>query len=187
MKSLFGIFAFLLASSSFARDPLGEVANYKLDKARVRTTSTVKSGITIATVAKKITNNDGSISYDVNINYNIDVTIVGRQTGTEVVRFPAEFFTEEFLVKLRQTKLLKALTSKSITKDLQTQNPWKEKPIQTATNFSFTILNARKESTTSSQPLQTPCILLDTSLLKTKSIIWNYAHMSFMAFRFLAA
>lgn len=95
---------FSVSFAVFARDPLGERASYKLDRSSTRTSSTVRDGKSLGTVTEKIVGNDASISYDVKIDYDLDVFLAGRRTGSEIFRFPAAYFTEEFFVELRKKK-----------------------------------------------------------------------------------
>ncbi len=80
------------------RDPLGEVADYKVDRASARTTGMIQSGEMRAAVT---THEPNSASYDVQINYTFRIQFMGTRTGTEMVSVPEVYFTPEFMQDLR--------------------------------------------------------------------------------------
>ena len=88
-------------TAAYGRNPVGEVANYKLDKNSARTSSMIKSGTMETKVTKAIPDAAEGPSYETAISYDFDIQFVGRQKGTELVAVEEEFFTEEFLQKLR--------------------------------------------------------------------------------------
>ena len=95
--------SFMVASLGLAenRDPIGEQAPYRVDTRGDRTSSMVKSG-TMSTRVAGPSESENVEGYNVELGYNIDVSWVGRQQGTEKVDIAAEFFTQEFLEDLRR-------------------------------------------------------------------------------------
>ncbi len=85
------------------RDPVGEKANYQLDKNGNRTTSLVSAGSAKASVTEFIPDHEQGPSYNVNLDYDITVQFYGRQTGTAKWAFVEEFFDPNFMVRLRET------------------------------------------------------------------------------------
>jgi len=100
-----GIFllgAFLAGGSmAYGRNPVGEVADYRLDRNSARTSSMIKSGTMQTKVTKELPDAADGPAFEVALSYDFDVQFVGHQQGTELVDVADEFFTEEFLQKLR--------------------------------------------------------------------------------------
>lgn len=90
-------------TSMGSKDPIGETANYKLDKDPKRTSSMINSGKMKVTVAKAQEMASGP-GYVIDIDYVFNVNFLGNQTGAEYVTVEKEFFTEEFIVNLREKK-----------------------------------------------------------------------------------
>jgi hypothetical protein len=88
------------SASAQGRDPVGETASYKVDRASSRTSSFVRSGDMQAEVVRYLPD-ETPPAYETTIDYSLN-TIVGRRSGT--VRLPVEeaYFTPEFLEMLRQ-------------------------------------------------------------------------------------
>jgi hypothetical protein len=92
-----------LSSQSFAgRNPIGETANYQLDRNGARTTSMIQSGTALATVTEFIPDHENGPSYNVNLDYDFVVQFYGRQKGTAKWAFGEEFFDDQFIVNLRE-------------------------------------------------------------------------------------
>jgi len=85
------------------RDPIGEKANYQLDKNGSRTTSMVTTGSAKASVTEFIPDHEQGPSYNVNLDYDITVQFYGRQTGTAKWAFAEDFFDPDFMARLRET------------------------------------------------------------------------------------
>lgn len=95
----------LFATAAFAdRNPVGEMADYQLDRNPSRTSNLIQSGTLKAQVTQMKTTDDGSTVYEAKIDYSFRITLIGNRSGTEFVDAPTSFFTEEFLQELRQTK-----------------------------------------------------------------------------------
>lgn len=84
------------------RDPVGEKANYQLDRNGARTTSMIQSGTALATVTEFIPDHENGPSYNVNLDYDFVVQFYGRQKGTAKWAFGQEFFDDQFIVNLRE-------------------------------------------------------------------------------------
>ena len=83
-----------------ARDPMGETASYKVDKNKDRTSSLIKDG-TMETVVMEASQGDSGKTYKVDINYEINLIIGGKQKGTSSVQIPESYFTDTFWNDLR--------------------------------------------------------------------------------------
>ena len=84
------------------RVPISEKAAYKVDLDRSRTSSMVKSGTFDAFVVGESLNVENS--YQVDLNYKFNILFQGNTEGTEQLDIDAEYFTEEFLVLLRDQR-----------------------------------------------------------------------------------
>lgn len=91
----------LCGFSSVARDPLGETADYKVDRNSSRTTSMIQSGTMNASVDSYDPDNADGASYAVKIDYTLKIQFMGTRSGTEMVTVPEEYFTPEFMEDLR--------------------------------------------------------------------------------------
>jgi hypothetical protein len=92
-----------LATTAMAgdRNPVGEKANYELDRNSSRTSSLIQSGSLSAEVTQHLPDADGGAAYEAKIDYQFRITLVGNRSGTEYVNAPEEYFTEQFLIDLR--------------------------------------------------------------------------------------
>jgi len=86
------------------RDPIGERANYQLDRNSQRTSSIVRSGSFVTRVADYLPDAEEGPAYNVVLDYDFNISLIGRRQGSQVVEVPAEYFTPEFLEKLRTDK-----------------------------------------------------------------------------------
>jgi hypothetical protein len=90
------------AGADSPRNPLGETANYQLDKATTRTSGLIQSGSGVAKVTDFLPDHEQGPSYNVSLDYDFVVQLYGRQKGTTKTAFSADFFTREFMEKLRR-------------------------------------------------------------------------------------
>jgi hypothetical protein len=97
----FMVAAFWAPLALAQRDPVGEVANFNLDRNSSRTSSAVRSGTLQTVVTRPLVDADGNSSFEVMTRWDLNVSLVGRQRGERPVDVPEEYFTEEFLVRLR--------------------------------------------------------------------------------------
>ncbi len=92
----------LISSFAFGGfDPVGQKAHYVLDKDPKRTTSMIKSG-TIDVMVTKPLLDAAPPAYEVSVKYKAKISLVGDQEGEQAKAIDAEFFTPEFLEKLRK-------------------------------------------------------------------------------------
>jgi hypothetical protein len=97
-------FCFLISSvSSAGIDPLGQSANYKLDKDPNRTSSMLKSGTIKISVPNEAKDLSQGPAYNVRIDYDFKIAIMGPYQGTKETQIEKEYFSEEFLENLRKT------------------------------------------------------------------------------------
>ena len=103
MRNLVMLAALALGSLSFqvVADPVGEVADYKLDRDMNRTSSVIKQGVFKAEVTDYLPDQETGPAYKIQIDYDVLIQFYGRRTGTEYVDSPEEFFTPEFMQNLR--------------------------------------------------------------------------------------
>lgn len=95
----------LLASgSAFGRDPLNEQAAYGLDHSMFRTSMTIRGGAFNAAVAKEIVVSPDVKKYQIDLGYDLDVAFAGHKKGVAHLNVAAEYFTPEFMEKLRVDK-----------------------------------------------------------------------------------
>ncbi len=95
----------LFATAALAdRNPVGEMADYQLDRNAARTSNLIQSGTLKAQVTQLKPDAEGGPVYEAKIDYSFRITLIGNRSGTEFVNAPTTFFTEEFLQELRQTK-----------------------------------------------------------------------------------
>lgn len=96
-------FIFLLSNISQAGvDPLGQSANYKIDKDPKRTSSMLKSGTIKLSVPNEGKDQSMGPAYQVKIDYKFNVALMGDYEGTKETQIEKEYFTEEFLQELRE-------------------------------------------------------------------------------------
>ena len=83
------------------RNPVGERADYQVDRDRARTSSMILGGSMVATVTRALPDNTPP-SYEVKIDYAFDIQWIGTRSGTEQEPIDAVYFTEGFLEQLRR-------------------------------------------------------------------------------------
>ncbi len=89
----------------FGLDPdllVGQKANFKLDKDPKRTTSLLKKGTFQAVIKSYQPQAENGPAMEVALDYRFDVEFMGEQSGVESGLLDYEYFTEDFLVKLRK-------------------------------------------------------------------------------------
>ncbi len=80
------------------RDPTGERADYVLDHDAARTSSLVQDGSMTGVVNGPSA--DG-LTYEVQLDYNFKLRLLGNQAGTEHMPIDNAYFTPEFMEQLR--------------------------------------------------------------------------------------
>jgi hypothetical protein len=107
MRLSLGLFlAFFFPNTSFAlevlaRDPMGEMADYKVDRASARTTGMIQGGNMKAVVNAHLPDHADGPSYNVQIDYTLRIQFMGTRSGTQAVTVPEAYFTPEFMQDLR--------------------------------------------------------------------------------------
>ncbi|MCX6118596.1 MAG: hypothetical protein NT027_13720 [Proteobacteria bacterium] len=97
--------AFVFANGLFAeevRNPLGEKADFQLDRDKARTTSLITKGSVNSVVDKYFPDHERGPSYNVRISYDLTVRFSGRKQGVINMLFPDEYFTPLFMEDLRK-------------------------------------------------------------------------------------
>ncbi len=84
--------------------PLGERADYELDKDPARTSSMILSGSAAGTIDKHVPNHPQGPSYNAALSYDMTVRIYGRYQGVTNLPFVEEFFTPQFMIDLRESR-----------------------------------------------------------------------------------
>ncbi len=98
------VVALFCSTLAFAeRNPVGEHAYYKLDRNANRTSNMFTKGEMDADVTHEFMTEEGKKNFQVKLEYQLTIRLMGNQTGTELIDVPAEYFTEEFLQELRVT------------------------------------------------------------------------------------
>lgn len=102
-KFAFLSFIFLFSAlSQAAIDPLGQSANYKIDKDPKRTSSMLKSGNIKLSVPAQAKDLSQGPAYQVRIDYDFNIALMGPYKGSKETQIEKEYFTEEFLEELRK-------------------------------------------------------------------------------------
>lgn len=106
MKTLIiQLLVFSLSSFVFATDPetlVGQKAFYQLDKNPKRTISLLKDGNFLSVIKRYLPDAEHGPAMEVDLNYRFNVQLMGEQTGVETSQLDYEYFTAEFLDKLRE-------------------------------------------------------------------------------------
>ena len=106
MKQLsFAIFSFVFLVSTVSKasvDPLGQAANYNIDKDPKRTSSMLKSGTIKLSIPKEGEDQSKGPAYQVRIDYKFKVALMGDYAGSKETQVEKEYFTEDFLKTLRE-------------------------------------------------------------------------------------
>jgi hypothetical protein len=101
----FSLLSFILLFSNASKagiDPLGQSANYKIDTNPKRTSSMLKSGTIKLSVPNEGADQSKGPAYQVKIDYNFNVVMMGPYKGSKVTQIEQEYFTEDFLKNLRE-------------------------------------------------------------------------------------
>lgn len=83
------------------RNPVGERANYQLDRAAARTSSLIQQGTIVTSVTKHLPDHQDGASYEAQLDYDLTIRFGGRQQGNRKMALPEAYFTPEFLSDLR--------------------------------------------------------------------------------------
>lgn len=88
-------------ASAYERNPVGESANFQLDKASTRTSSLIQQGTITTRVDQYLPDHQDGPSYEASLDYDLTIRFGGRQQGTRKMPLPQAYFTAEFLANLR--------------------------------------------------------------------------------------
>jgi len=97
-----GAISLLLSVSAFARVPTGEIAKYKLVKTSERTSDIIQKGAIELTGGAFKPKEGTQGSFEVSLAYDLKVMFAGRLKGKKSFQVPGEFFTPEFMERLRK-------------------------------------------------------------------------------------
>jgi hypothetical protein len=103
MKNIFAFVVLTTFSITTYADIVGQFANYILDKDPNRTSSMIKSGTVKLKVVQQL-EQAGKEAFQLDMDYKMNVSLMGNYEGTETRVLEKEFFTPEFLEKLRKEK-----------------------------------------------------------------------------------
>lgn len=84
-------------------NPVGEKANYVLDKSSGRTSGMVASGTAAALVKDAQPAHPNGPSYSIDLSFDVMIKLHGREQGTTNWIVPESFFTPKFMEDLRAT------------------------------------------------------------------------------------
>ena len=98
-------FANFSDQNSCNRNPVGEEANYELVKGS-RTTGLIKKGTFDSEIVEFKPEAEKGPAYTAKLKYDLKVTFVGRHQGEQNIDIPVEFFTREFVERLREEKTI---------------------------------------------------------------------------------
>jgi hypothetical protein len=103
IRTFISTILFTSSMSAVFANPVGEKANYVLDKSSGRTSGMVASG-TAATLVKDFQpGHPSGPSYGVDISFDVMIKLHGREQGTTNWIVPESFFTPKFMEDLRAT------------------------------------------------------------------------------------
>ncbi len=94
---------FTSSLSAVFANPVGEKANYVLDKSSGRTSGMVASGTAAALVKDAQPNHPSGPSYSIDLSFDVMIKLHGREQGTTNWVVPESFFTPKFMEDLRAT------------------------------------------------------------------------------------
>ena len=98
----FFVFGSVSALAEMQRDPMGETADYALDKNGARTSSLITKGFGEGIVDQFLPNHENGPSYGVLVSYELVVKLQGTKKGSMRFIFPDEYFTPQFMPDLRK-------------------------------------------------------------------------------------
>lgn len=99
---------FLSLSSTLlqASPTVGETAHYKLDRSRNRTTSLIQSGTFTLKVDEHLPQHPEGEAFKVLYNYKLSIMFGGDQNGSGETTVLAQYFTQEFLDKVKKDEVV---------------------------------------------------------------------------------
>lgn len=112
-KILFLAFMMVSYDSLLARDPMGELANYSLDRSQSRTSNVIKSGKLKIEVGSHIPDHEAGDVYLAGFEFKLRVAMAGNQNGTETVLVDKLYFGQDFWTQLRRDKIVETASFKA--------------------------------------------------------------------------
>lgn len=97
---LFSLFAIASSLSFASRNPIGERASYVLNDSSERSSWVIKSGRADAKIVRYAEDAEYGPGYILEINYDMDVRLKGKQRGTISLLVPDEVFNDSFMNEL---------------------------------------------------------------------------------------
>lgn len=91
------------AAAAYDRNPVGERADYALDRNAARTSNLIQDGTLALYITQRLPDQQGSVSYETKLDYDFRLRYAGRQQGSKAMAVPFQFFTPEFMADLRRT------------------------------------------------------------------------------------
>jgi hypothetical protein len=91
------------AAAAYDRNPVGERADYELDRSAARTSSLIQDGTLSLYITQHLPDQQGGAAYETKLDYDFRLRYAGRQQGTKGMAVPFQFFTPEFMAELRRT------------------------------------------------------------------------------------
>ena len=104
-------FFMFLTPHAFSQ-PIGEHASYLLDRNPKRTTRMVKKGELVVNISEYTTNENDEGFYKTLFDFDLSISMAGRQQGQETMLITEDYFTPEFWDELREKKYLETPTFK---------------------------------------------------------------------------
>src|SRR5437868_3303737 len=83
------------------RNPVGEKAHYVLDGDGERTSGLITDGTLDASVARAV-DDGGAPMYETRMHYDLQVRFSGEHIGTDIMNVTKDFFSPDFIAKLRK-------------------------------------------------------------------------------------
>jgi hypothetical protein len=96
-------FLFFQSIAWSATDPVGERAYYVVDTNPARTSARIKKGNFETRVTKFLSELESGPAYELEIDYQFWIQFMGLQSGIERHTIDEQYFSQEFLKKLRET------------------------------------------------------------------------------------
>lgn len=90
-----------ITTTSYAEDPVGEHAQYQLDRKRSRTSSVIMKGSFQAEVTSHVPEGENGPSFNNFYQYDLSLRFMGRQEGEGNFELIEEVYTPEFIAKVK--------------------------------------------------------------------------------------
>jgi hypothetical protein len=91
------------AAAAYDRNPVGERADYELDRNAGRTSSLIQNGTLALYITQHLPDQQGGAVYETKLDYDFRLRYAGRQQGRKGMSIPLDYFTPDFMADLRRT------------------------------------------------------------------------------------